>query len=153
MNGSTRRFLSLLALVAALSIPAVAPAQPKAIATAETNMKATAELYECKRKEGVLTIKVRFKASEKTTIDLPYGDTYVVDVAAGKKYQILRDSEKKALATPNEHYNDRVRADLAGGATYNAWWKFPAPPSSTKKITFTLPKSEPLEDVPITDAQ
>ena len=44
-----------------LGLPLASRAQPKPIASVDTNMKATADLYECKRKEGVLTIKVRFK--------------------------------------------------------------------------------------------
>jgi hypothetical protein len=143
--------VTLAALAFALPLPS--GAQPKAIATVETNMKATAELYECKRKEGVLTLKVRFKApAASTTIDLPYKDTYVVDVASGKKYFVLRDSDKVAVATPTEGWTDRVRHSLEAGGTFNAWWKFPAPPPTTKKVSFFLPKSEPFEDLPITDA-
>jgi hypothetical protein len=152
MNGATQRLCWLVALALALGVPALSRAQPKAIATVETNMKATGEIYECKRKQGVLTVKVRFKATAKTQLDLPYDTTYVVDVASGKKYSILRDSDKAPLATTSQGWGDRVIESLEPGATFNAWWKFPAPPPTTKKISFILPKSEPAEDVPITDA-
>ncbi len=149
-NQSWQRITFLAAVV--LALPSVGRAQPKALASVDTNMNARAELYECKRKQGVLTVKVRFVATGKAKIDLPYHDTYVMDVAAGKKYELLRDSDKKALATPNAFYQDRVQSNLDPGESYSAWWKFPAPPAGTKQITFVLPNSEPLEDVAIVDA-
>jgi len=152
MNGATRRWCWLAAAALVVGMPAISRAQTKAIATVETNMKATGEIYECKRKQGVLTIKVRFKAAGKAELDLPYDTTYVVDVASGKKYAILRDSDKAPLATTSQGWGDRIREAVEPGGTFNAWWKFPAPPPTTKKISFILPKSEPAEDVPITDA-
>ena len=145
---TTARSLGAHALLLALTLlPSLARAEDKPLATADTNMKATAEIYECKRKEGVLTIKVRFKATSDTYIGLSSSLVYVLDVAAGKKYEVLRDSEKRPLATA-EH----VRVYPKAGETTKAWWKFPAPPAKTKKVTFSLPNCEPFEDVPITDA-
>jgi hypothetical protein len=152
MNRSLLRLGLVTAFALAFGFPGPARAQPKAIATVETNMKATAELYECKRKEGVLTLKVRFKATARADIDLPYNDTYVVDVASGKKYFVLRDSDKVPVATASQGWNDRVRHSIDAGETFTVWWKFPAPPPATKKISFFLPKSEPIEDVAISDA-
>jgi hypothetical protein len=153
MNGAMRRRCWLAAMALMLGVPGLARAQVRPIATVQTNMKAVGEIYECKRKQGVLTIKVRFKATAgRTELELPYDTTYVVDVGSGKKYAILRDSEKAPLATTSPYVNDRIRESLEPGGTFSAWWKFPAPPPTTKKISFMLPKSEPAEDVPITDA-
>ena len=153
MNGAMRRWGWLAAAALILGVSGLARAQSKAIVTVQTNMKATGEIYECKRKQGVLTIKVRFKAtSGRTDLDLPYDTTYVVDVGSGKKYAILRDSDKAPLATTSQNWGDRIREPIEAGGTFSAWWKFPAPPPATKKISFILPKSEPAEDVPITDA-
>jgi hypothetical protein len=139
--------------VALLLLPRLALAEAKAIATAETNMKASAELYECKRKQGVLTVKVRFKATAGTNIELPYDKTYVIDVGSGKKYEVLRDSDKNVIATTSKYTSgNEIKESLGAGETFNAWWKFPAPPAATKKITFSLPNCEPFEDVAITDA-
>jgi hypothetical protein len=139
-------------VVVLLLLPELLLAQAKAIATAETNMKASAELYECKRKQGVLTVKVRFKATANTTLELPYNKTYVIDVGSGKKYEVLRDSDKNVIATTSKYTTgDEVKESIDAGETFNAWWKFPAPPATTKKITFSLPNCEPFEDVAITD--
>jgi len=153
MNGAMRRWCWLAAVGLILGVPGLTRAQTKAIATVQTNMNATGEIYECKRKQGVLTIKVRFKAtSGRATLDLPYDTTYVVDVGSGKKYAILRDSEKAPVATTSQNWGDRIHEAVEPGGTFSAWWKFPAPPPTTKRISFILPKSEPAEDVPITDA-
>ncbi len=144
----TRHWLDLAVL---LLLPGLARGQAKAISTVDTNMKATAELTECKRKEGILTIKVRFKATAETSIELPYAETYVIATTSGKKYEVLRDSDKRPIATTSPYYSDQIRQSLKAGETFTAWWKFPAPPPETKKITLLLPKSEPFEDVPITD--
>src|ERR1700730_7555490 len=110
MNGAMRRWVWLAAMALILGIPGLTRAQARAIATVETNMKATGEIYECKRKQGVLTIKVRFKAtSGRAELDLPYETTYVVDVASGKKYAILRDSDKAPLAPTSQGAGDRMR--------------------------------------------
>jgi hypothetical protein len=150
MDRSSARHV--LALAAMLLLPALGRAQSDVIATVDTNMNATAELTECKRKEGVLTIKVRFKATAETTLSLPYKDTYVMDTAAGKKYEVLHDSEGNPLASTNTYYRDKVYVTIKAGESNKIWWKFPAPPAETKTITFSVPNSEPFEDVPITDA-
>jgi hypothetical protein len=149
MNELKTRLCSLLA--ALLLLPGLARGQAKALATADTNMKATAEITECKRKEGVLTIKVRFKATADTALELPYAATYVMATTSGKKYEVLRDSDRNPIATTQQSFGDMVRQNLKAGETFTAWWKFPAPPPEIKKVTFTLPKTEPFEDVPITD--
>lgn len=160
MDGNTGRRCGRVGLAAAFflsGVVAVSPrlgAQAKAIATIDTNLKATAEIYECKRKQGVLTVKVRFvaKANASASISLPYKDTYVVDVASGKKYEVLRDSDKKPIASLNQFYRDDAYLDLKAGESGSLWWKFPAPPAETKKVSFFMPSSDPAEDVPITDA-
>lgn len=152
MRASTSRWL-WLGIVGLLLIPGLVLAEIKALATVETNMKASAELYECKRKQGVLTVKVRFRATAKTEIELPYDETYVIDVGSGKKYAVLRDSDKNVIASTSKYTTgDKIKESIGAGDTFNAWWKFPAPPAATTKITFALPNSEPFEDVAITDA-
>jgi hypothetical protein len=142
--------LSGLILVAGALAPATSRAQAKAIATAETNFNATAELYECKRKQGVLSIKVRFKAIKNASQALYFEQTYVMDVGSGKKYEVLKDSDGNWIAANGT--SGYARVDIYAGQTASLWWKFPAPPAETKTITFALPEAEPFEDVPITDA-
>ena len=68
---------------------------------------------------------------------------YYVDPAENKKYESLTDTEGKRIL------------DVVYGHTFKAgeqmaqWAKFPAPPPTSTKITVTIPKFTPFEDVPV----
>lgn len=144
-----------LAVLAGAVLPRLAGAQAAAIQTQETNFPGiSAEVVECRRKDGVLTIRLRVrntgdKPQRVTLISGRDYDKYYV-TAGSKKYFILRDTEKTPLA---------VAADSGGGLTptipqggaYNFWAKYPAPPADVKKIGYITPLGAPFEDVPVTD--
>jgi len=139
---------------------APAPAQPaapaaSAIQTQDTNSPGiVADLMECKRKEGVLTIKIKFRntsnarAKHQIYDRREYYEYYVT--AANKKYFPLKDSEDTYLATQANAFGS-ASADLDPGQTYLWWAKYPAPPQDVKKIQFTMPRVAPFDDIPITD--
>jgi hypothetical protein len=135
--------------------------QAGVIQTQETTAQGiVAEITECRRKEGVLTIKARFrntsnKSSHLTLIRYPpQGDHERFYVTAGnKKLFILRDSEGTYLSS-NSVGNDvgnSVEVKLEPGQTFLWWAKYPAPSSDVKKINLMMPVTAPFEDVPITD--
>jgi hypothetical protein len=115
------------------------------------------EVIQCRRAEGVLSIRVRFRNNSNKEARV-----YVVDnsefekvyaTAANKKYFILKDSEGNYL-TPAPDYNCGGRgvcAKLAPGDTYTWWAKFPAPGTDVKKLNLMTPAGPPFEDIPITD--
>jgi len=123
----------------------------KAIQSQDTEISGiAADLTECKRKEGVLSVKVQFRntsdAPVNVTIDTHHGDYsgfYVT--AADKKYFILKDTEKEPLAPKY------ISSTVEKGGKLLWWAKFPAPPAEVKKINLVIPKVLPFEDVPITD--
>jgi len=137
---------------AGLMSPAVAQTAP--IQTQETNYSGvTAELIECRRKDGVLTIRLRLRnTSDKDASFNMVGANYDVYYVTGgtKKYFILRDTEKSPLATARDVHG-QVNARLPKGGTYVFWAKYPAPPADVKKINYVTPLGSPFEDVPITD--
>ena len=134
--------------------PAAAPATP-AIQSQDANQAGiVAELTECKRADGVLTVKVRFRNTTSQQIPLrvidarDYEKFYVT--AGNKKYFILKDSEGTYL-TPNASSFGNLGVDLAGGQGWLWWAKYPAPSADVTKITLVTPIAPPFEDVPITD--
>jgi hypothetical protein len=153
-----------LSLVILLGFVAGAFKAPPAVAQAvnpiqsqETNKAGIiAELIECKREDGVLTIRLRLRntADKKVRLDLiggfgpKYDDYYVT--AGNKKYFILRDSEQQALATQT-NVGINVVVDLDRGDTYVWWAKYPAPPAEVKKVSYYTPLAPPFENVPIKD--
>lgn len=154
VNACSLRGLVLVAVIgpAAVMAQSGAPAT-KAIQSQETNARGVvAELTECKRKDGVLTVKVRFRntSTEKVTFFIIEGrnyDKYYV-TADKKKYFILTDSEKAPL-TAQADGSGALQASLAPGQGFQWWAQYPAPPPTVKSITLFTPLTPPFEDVPI----
>ncbi len=137
---------------------APSPAAPAGvIQTQETNTQGiVADLTECKRKDGVLTIKVRFRNTTggNAGFDLiqasDYDKFYVT--AENKKYFILNDSEKQPLTvTTLPGMGGGLHVGLESGHSYQWWAKYPAPPATVKSIHLFTPVAPPFDDIPITD--
>jgi len=141
--------------------PAAQPpaAQPSdVIQTQDANVDGVvAELTGCRRSEGVLTIKVRFRNNSDKQRHLVFtnwnataADNPKFYVTAGnKKYFLLTDSDGTVLSTNST--GNGVDATLDPGKTSLWWGKYPAPPADVKKINFMMPVATPFDDVPITD--
>ena len=71
-----------------------------------------------------------------------WDDLYYVDPAENKKYGFLTDSESNRIL-------DVYYGNLKPGESRSNWAKFPAPPATSTKISLTLPKFPPFEDVPV----
>jgi len=115
-----------------------------------------AELTECQRSEGVLTIKIRFRNTSDKPGSLTFthwnagGDNSKFYVTAGnKKYFMLADSDGTVLSTNST--GNGVDANIAPGKTFLWWAEYPAPPADVKKINFMMPVTSPFDGVPISD--
>jgi len=135
--------------------PKAGAAQPAGRLAGETNVAGVvAEVVEARRKDGVLTIQVRYRnTSDKPLTFYPLSgakfDAYYV-TAEDKKYLVLRDEENRPLAPLINPAGD-VFASLQPGASVIWWAKYPAPPAAIKKISYHTPVTAPFDDVPITD--
>lgn len=139
------------------SAPPAAPATPAgtAVKTEDTNVSGVvADITECSRKDGVLSIKVRLRntGSERKNLNLienrDYEKYYVS--AANKKYFILKDSEGTYL-TPQASGTGSLFVNLEPNAQYTWWAKYPAPPAEAKTVTIYMKLAAPFEDVPVAD--
>jgi hypothetical protein len=141
-------------LAPAQAAPAAAPspaASAGVIQTQETNTQGVvADLTECKRKDGVLTVKVGFRNTSGGTVTFytspldNYDKSYFT--ADNKKYFILTDSEKQPLSGKTEG-----NVSLNPGQTFHWWAKFPAPPAPVKSVNLLTSVASPFDDVPISD--
>jgi hypothetical protein len=135
--------------------PKAGAAQPAGRLAGETNVAGVVgEVVEARRKDGVLTIQVRYRnTSDKELSFYPLSgakfDAYYV-TAEDKKYLVLRDEENRPLAPLINPAGD-VFASLKPGASVIWWAKYPAPPAAIKKISYHTPVTPPFDDVPITD--
>ena len=103
----------------------------------------------------MLSVKVRLKNTGTKAANVKIYEHTKIDAfyiqAEGKKYFVLRDTEKVALAAPSDTYDGRLAPRVAPGASFTWWAKYPAPPANVKKFSFNWPLGAPFDDVPITD--
>lgn len=143
---------------AAASTPASEPAPAASgavLASQETNWQGVvAEVTEFRRKGNTLTAKVRLRnqGSAEAKAEVIYKEVYLMDLGAGKKYQVLQDEKGAYIAGLRSGWNDRWYGDLAPGESYTLWVKFPAPPAEVKSVTLQVPGVPPFEDLAIQDS-
>ena len=154
-----RTGMTILAGAAMVALVAAAQAQEKKpLQVQETNFEGvTAEVTEVTRKEGVLTVKTRFRntSAKPTRIHIVgnWGDSDKFYVVSGTSKMLpLRDSQKVVLMTPQDS-GGAVTAEIKPGGSFLFWGKYPAPPASAKKVTYMTPHAAPFEDLPITEVQ
>lgn len=145
---SPRACAALILGCALCAQPALA--QVAAIQSQDTNVAGiSADIIEAKRSDGVLSVKLRLKNTGSKEASVSFTNTRSIDEfyvqAEGKKYFVLRDTEKVPLA------NATTYTGVAPGATYTWWAKYPAPAANIKKFNFYWPLGAPFDDVPITD--
>jgi hypothetical protein len=145
---------TIAAAMACCVMPAAA--QTKPIATGDVNAEGVvAEVTDCKRSEGTLTLRIRLKNTGDKDVSLwpvgggKYDNHYVT--AGKKKYLILRDAQKVPLA-PASDPGGNVYVNLKKGGVYTWWAKFPDPPADVKKINYTWPIGSPIDDIPCADS-
>jgi hypothetical protein len=165
MTRSRAKFAAGAAAAAAVLGLGLGPGAPAALAqvpaiqSQDVNQAGiVADLVEAKRSDGVLSVKIRLKNTGEKPAHVKIFDSspqrkvdgfYVQ--AEGKKYLVLRDSEKVALASTPDSYDGTLSPNIAPGGTFTWWAKYPAPPAQLKKFSFYWPLGAPFDDVPITD--
>ena len=135
--------------------PASAPAAAAALASQPTNWPGiVADVTEFHRKGSTLTAKVvlRNQGTSDAQPEVRYDEVYVMDAAAGKKYEVLQDEKGHYIAALRSGWNDRWYQKLAPTESYTLWMKFPAPPPETRTVTLQVPGVPPFEDLPIQDS-
>lgn len=145
-----------LAAAALVSCAAFAASEQKPLATGDVNHAGvTAEVTECKRSDGTLTVKIRLRntGEKDSSFYIVSGNRYDAHyvTAKRKKYLMLRDAEKHPLA-PAANSGGDVYVSLKKGGSWTWWAKFPAPPAEVKKIEYTWPLGSPIDDIPCSDA-
>lgn len=113
-----------------------------------------ADIIECRRADGFLTVRVRFKNTTDKELRVPviasrnFHQYYVT--AGAKKYLIVEDSERTPLASPATGGGD-INPQIAKGGSWVWWAKYTAPPPEVKQISYYTPLTPPFENVPVTD--
>jgi hypothetical protein len=141
--------------VPATAAPATAPAPAAALASQQTNWPGiVADVTEFRRKGSTLTAKVvlRNQGNAESEPRIVYDELYVMDLGAGKKYEVLKDEKGNYIAALRSGYRDQWFQKLKPGETYTIWVKLPAPPPDVKTVTLQIPGMPPFEDLAIQDS-
>jgi hypothetical protein len=141
--------------LASSCMPAFAQTKGKPLASRELDVEGiVAEVIESDRKDGVLTVRVRFrneggKPAKLSLVDAQgYVHTYTV---SGKtKYPLIKDDTGKEVATPRDGGGWLVPT-IKPKASFTWWGKFPAPPADRKTYSLHLKVGPPIDDIPIVD--
>lgn len=152
MKASLMSFGFVVSMMLAAGAHAQGAAAP--LDTQESNWGSIAvDLTEFSRKGNSLTAKLRLRntGSAKAEFDMTYKDVYLLDTAAGKKYEVLKDDQGTYIAAIRSGWPARNYGEIAPGASVTLWMKFPAPPPEVKSITLNIPAAAPFEDISITD--
>jgi len=145
----------VLTSLCTFSLPAVAQSKGKPLASRELDVEGiVADVIESDRKDGVLTVRVRFrnvgdKPAKLSLVDAQgYINTYTV---SGKtKYQLIRDDTGREVATPRDGGGWLVPT-IKPKSSFTWWGKFPAPPGDRKTYSLYLKVGPPIDDIPIVD--
>jgi hypothetical protein len=112
-----------------------------------------AEVTEFRRKGNTLTAKVRLRngGTAMAEPDVHYAQCYLMDAAAGKKYEVLKDEQHQYIAALRSGYPDRNYERIDPGEELLIWMKFPAPPATVKALTLQVEGVPPFDDLAIQD--
>ncbi len=134
--------------------PAAAVPAGAVIASQDANWPGVVvEVTELSRKGNTLTAKVRLRngSPDKQQVEVKFEDTYLMDAANAKKYEVLRDEKGTYIAAVRSGWSDRWYDTLDPAQSHVLWIKFPAPPPEVTTITLQLPNTPPFEDLAIQD--
>jgi hypothetical protein len=139
--------------------PLISPAaadEAKAITGAQDTNKPglVAEIIECKRQAGVLSVQMRLRNTTDKDVDAQIIDIrnfhqYYV-TAGAKKYLIMEDSDRVPLSSP-ANSSGSFSARIPKGGSWVWWAKYTAPPADVKAISYYTPLAPPFDNVPISD--
>lgn len=147
------------AVVGVLLVARAAPAggqsanQAEVLRSQETSVGGVvAEVIECARTGGVLSIKVRLRNTSQAPVSFSLVEGRNFDhfyvTAGGKKYFVLRDSDKTPIAAAADAFG-YLKVSIPKGGAYTWWARYPAPPADQTRINYVTPIAPPFEDVPI----
>lgn len=101
----------------------------------------------------VLTVQLSFQPAADDTYnsyDLELDEVSVIDDATAQRYGVLRDAEKRWQASPVASNNAEVaRVIVNDGRPEVAWFKFPAPPPTSRTVSINIPTVGPFDGVTV----
>jgi len=104
------------------------------------------DLLELKRVSGNALLarwRIVNTGAKPISYDFSWDDIYYIDPAGNKKFNNLAIDGKRIL--------DMWWGTLQPGEQHMMWAKYPAPPSTSKRVSLNVPKFAPFEDAPVSE--
>lgn len=98
----------------------------------------------------VLTVQLSYNGGQSSFSYVPVDRVSVIDDATSQQLSILKDGQGNPLAAPLDGTGQQVRAPIGQGAPSIVWFKFPAPPATSKTVSINVPEVGPFDGVPVT---
>lgn len=97
----------------------------------------------------ILTVSMTFSGGTDCCIHIPVDDVSIIDDTTSQRISVLKDNTGKYMAAPLESGGRNV-----GPESYRTpsvvWFKFPAPPATSKTVSIAIPGVAPFDAVPVT---
>lgn len=126
---------------------AVSAPQPAALQTQPGPKGSTVMLNRVAVTGDILTVALSYTGG--TCCDHPpLNQVSVIDDATSQRISVLKDNAGQWMAGPLDASGDSVNVGL-GNDTAQVWFKFPAPPATSKTVSLTIPNVAPFDAVPV----
>ena len=129
--------------------PAPAPLQQAAIQTQPGPGGSTVTLNKAAVTGDVLTIQLTYKATCCHSQTMKMDEVSLVDDATAQRIGVLKDNAGKWLAAPLSSSGEALSIQLNDQPAI-VWFKFPAPPATSKTVSLNLPEAAPFDGIPVT---
>lgn len=127
----------------------VAPPAPPAIQTQPGPKGAQVSLNKVAVTGDILTVALSFSGGECCTYT-PVDKVGVIDDATSQRLGVLKDNAGNWMAAPIYSNNREIRVEASKESPAQVWFKFPAPPPTSKTVSITIPEVAPFDAVPVT---
>jgi hypothetical protein len=97
----------------------------------------------------VMTVALSYSGGQCCTYT-PVDKVSVIDDATSQRIGVLKDNAGNWMAAPMYSNNKELRVGGSKTAPAQVWFKFPAPPATTKTVSITIPEVAPFDGVPVT---
>jgi hypothetical protein len=129
--------------------PSPTPAAAAAIQTQQGPKGNTVSLNRVAVTGDIMTVSMTFSGSDNCCVHIDVDDVAVIDDATAQRIGVLKDNTGKWMAAPLESQGKTVQPDDYDSPSV-LWFKFPAPPATSRTVSITVPGVAPFDAVPVT---
>ena len=129
--------------------PSPTPMQLAAIQTQPGPKGNTVALNKVHVTGDILTVSSTFTGTGDCCVRIALKDVSIIDDTTSQRSSVLKDNNGKWMASPLGYTGDELNLPEYKGAS-QVWFKFPAPPPTSKTISIAIPGAAPFDAVPVT---